>query len=151
MSLLSSFFSLRFASVHVVHPLRRHISLFIFCLDYVLRTSIDLMKENCFKLAKERSRKYPTQTITYAGYTDDIALLANTPAQAQTLLHRLEQAAGGIGPHSNADKTVYTCFNQRGSISRLNGGPLKLVDKSPTLEEGVSSTVKDSNMRLAKA
>ena len=38
--------------------------LFIICLDYVLRTSIDLMKENGFKLAKERSWRYPTQTIT---------------------------------------------------------------------------------------
>ena len=31
--------------------------LFIISLDYVLRTSIDLMKENNFKLAKERSRR----------------------------------------------------------------------------------------------
>ena len=29
--------------------------LFIFCQDYVIRTSTDLMKENGFKLAKERS------------------------------------------------------------------------------------------------
>ena len=33
--------------------------LFIICLDYVLRTSIGLMKENGFKMAKERSRRYP--------------------------------------------------------------------------------------------
>ena len=33
--------------------------LFIICLDYVLRTSIDIMKDNGFKLAKERSRIYP--------------------------------------------------------------------------------------------
>ena len=33
--------------------------LFIIYLDYVLRTSIDLMKENGFKLAKEVSRRYP--------------------------------------------------------------------------------------------
>ena len=45
--------------------------LFIICLDYVLRTSIDLMKENGFKLAKERSRINPTQTITDADYADD--------------------------------------------------------------------------------
>ena len=38
--------------------------LFIICLDYVLRTSIDIMKYNGFKLAKERSRRYPAQTIT---------------------------------------------------------------------------------------
>ena len=74
--------------------------LFIICLDYVLRTSIDLMKINVFKLAKERSWRYPAQTITDADYADDIALLANTPAQAESLLHSLERAAGGIGLQS---------------------------------------------------
>ena len=47
--------------------------LFIICLDYVLRTSIDKMKENGFKLKEERSRRYPVQTITDAGYSDDSA------------------------------------------------------------------------------
>ena len=32
---------------------------FIICLDYMLRTSIDRMKQNSFKLTKERSRRYP--------------------------------------------------------------------------------------------
>ena len=45
--------------------------LFIICLDYVVRTSIDIMKYNGFKLAKERSRRYPAQTITDADYADD--------------------------------------------------------------------------------
>ena len=31
--------------------------LFIICLDYVLRTSIDKIKENSFKLTKERSKR----------------------------------------------------------------------------------------------
>ena len=34
------------------------------------------MKENGLKLAKERSRQYPAQTITDADYADDVALLA---------------------------------------------------------------------------
>ena len=91
--------------------------LFIICLDYVLRTSIDKIKENGFKLTKERSRKYPAKTITDADYADDIALLANTPAQAETLLHSLERAAAGISLHVNANKTEYMCFNQTGDIS----------------------------------
>ena len=33
--------------------------LFIFCLDYELLTSVDLMKENGFTLTKVRSRRYP--------------------------------------------------------------------------------------------
>ena len=65
------------------------------------------MKENIFMLTKEKNRRYPTQTITDADYANDIALQANTPAQAKTLLHSLEQAAGGIALHVNADKTEY--------------------------------------------
>ena len=69
--------------------------LLIICLDYVLRTSIDIMKDNGFKLAneknknKKKNRRYPAQTITGADYADDIPLLANTPAQAETLLQSL--------------------------------------------------------------
>ena len=65
-------------------------SLFIICLHYVLRTSIDLMKENGFKLAKERSRRYLTQTITNKDYADEIALLANSPIRTKSLLHNLK-------------------------------------------------------------
>ena len=43
------------------------------------------------------------------------------------------------------------CFNQRGNISRLNGGSLKLVDKLPYLESSVSSTENDINTQLGKA
>ena len=45
--------------------------LFIICLDYMLRISIDKIKENGFKLTKERSRRYPAKIITNAGYTDN--------------------------------------------------------------------------------
>ena len=109
------------------------------------------MKENGFKLAKERSRRYPVQTITDADYADDIALLANPHALVETLLHSLERAADGIGLHVYADKTEYLCFNQTGDISTLKGGPLKLVDKFTYLGSSVSSTEKDINTWLAKA
>ena len=81
--------------------------LFIICLDYVLRTSIDKIRENSFELTKKRSRRYPAKTITDANCTDDIAILANTPNQAETLLHSLERAATCIGLHVNAHKTKY--------------------------------------------
>ena len=65
----------------------------------------------------------------HADYADDIAIVANTPNQAETLLHSLERAATGIGFQVNAYKTEYMCYNQTGDISTLNGTPLKLVDK----------------------
>ena len=94
--------------------------LFIICLDYLLRTSIDKIKENGFKLTKKKSRRYPAKTITDANYADGLAILANTPNTVETQLHSLEQAAAGIGLHVNAHKTKYMCFNQTDDISTLS-------------------------------
>ena len=116
----------------------------------MLRTSIDKIRENSFELTKKRSRRYPAKTINDADYTDDIAILANTPNQAETLLHSLERAALHA-LHVNAHKTEYMCFNQAGDISTLDGTSLKLVDKFTYLGSSVSSTEKDSDTRLTKA
>ena len=116
--------------------------LFILCLDYVLRTSIDKIRENGFELTKKRSRRYPAKIITDADYADDIAILAHSPNQAEKLLHSLERAA---------QKTEYKCYNQTGDISTLDGTPLKLVDKFTYLGSSVESTEKDTDTRLTKA
>ena len=125
--------------------------LFIICLDYALRTSIDKMKDNGFKLTKERSRRYHTQTITDADNADDTALLASTPARAETLLQSLKRTAESIGLHINAQKTEYMCFNQRANISTQKGSSLKLVDKISHQGSRVSSTVTYIKKWLAKA
>ena len=124
--------------------------LFIICLDYVLRTSIDKIRENGFELTKKRSRWYPAKSITDTDYADDIAIQANTPNQAETQLHSLERATAGIGLHVNTHKTEYMYFNQSGDISTLDATSLKLVDKFTDLESSVSSTEKDIDTRLTK-
>ena len=48
-------------------------------LNYVLWTSIVLMKENGLTLKKTRSRQYPTETIIDVDLADDLLLLTNTP------------------------------------------------------------------------
>ena len=125
--------------------------LFIICLDYVLRTSIDKIRENGFELTKKRSRRYPAKTITDTDHADDIAILAKTPNQAETLLHSLEQATAGIDLYVNAHKTECMCFNQTGDISSLDGTSLKLVDKFTYLGSFVSTTENDINTPLTKA
>ena len=125
--------------------------LFIICLDYVLRISIDKIKENGLELTKKSSRMYPAKTITDADYANDIALLANTPNQAETQLRSLKQATAGIGLHVNAHKMEYMCFNQTGDISTLDRSSLKLVDKFTYQRSSVSSTKKDIDTWLMKA
>ena len=102
-------------------------------------------------LTKKRSRRCPAKTITDADYADDIAILANTPNQAETLLHSLERAAAGIGLYVNAHKTEYMCYNQTGDISTLDGTPLKLVDIFTYLGSSIASTEKNIDTRLTKA
>ena len=104
------------------------------------------MKEYGFSLKKKiRSRRYPAETIMGADYSDDIAFLA------EFLLHSLENAAGGIGLHVNADKTDYIYFNHKGDISTLNGSSPKLVDKFTYLGSRVSSTDNNISLHLVKA
>ena len=45
----------------------------------------------------------------------------------------------------------YMYFNQKGDISTVNGGSMKLVDKFKYLGNSVSSTENDVNMHQAKA
>ena len=124
--------------------------LFIIYLDYVLKMSIGLIKENCLTLKKAKSRRYPPEAITNAYYADYITLLEITPTETESLLHSLEQTTGDINLHVDADKTVYMCFNLEGAISNLNGGCLKSVEKFTYLSSSVSSTESDVSMRLAK-
>ena len=63
------------------------------------------MKENGFNLQRKEAEDTPH---------NDIALLANTPTQAKTLLQSFKRAASGIGLHVNANKTEYMRFNQTG-------------------------------------
>ena len=81
---------------------------------------------------------------------DDIVLLANTPTQAESQLHRLEQAAGVIGLHVSIEKKEYMCFNNKGDISTLINDFLKLLDNLIYIGGIISSTEKDINVWLAQ-
>ena len=50
---------------------------------------------------------------------------------------------------SNNPFTEYMCFNHRGDISTVKGGPLKFVDKVTYLGNSVSSTENSINSQLS--
>ena len=93
--------------------------LFIICLDYVLRTSVDKINELGFTLTKATSPRYPATTITDADYADDLALFSDTIAEATILLHSLEKAAEDVGLYVNASKTEFISYYQNESIHTL--------------------------------
>ena len=85
--------------------------------------------------------------MTFIGYADDIALLTNTPAQAEPL----QQEAGGISLHVNANKTNYTSFDQKGAISTGNSKLLKFENWFTYLGRNILSTKSDVNIHFVKA
>ena len=87
------------------------IYLFIICQDYVLeRRYVEWENTVLHQKKKTKSRQHSAQTITDADYADDIALQANTPTQAESLLRSLEQPAGCIGHHTNVEKNRVHVF-----------------------------------------
>ena len=65
--------------------------LFIICLDYILKTSLDNNRELGFTLTERKSKRYPAEQITDTDYADDIAVTSNTLKDANTLLLKLNQ------------------------------------------------------------
>ena len=121
--------------------------LFLICLDFVLRISVDTWNEYGLALELARSR-FSTKKITDADYADDLALLSDNSYNAQKLLHILEQSAAFIGLHVNATKTEYMCYKQDSPIETLNKTPLKKVDDFVYLGSNIISTEKNVLIRI---
>ena len=125
--------------------------LFIICLDYVLRTSVDTNKQLGLTLQTANGRRHPAVNITDADYADDLALLSNTIKGAEQLLHHLEEAAANIGLSVNAKKTEFISYNEQGAIQSKNDIPLLKVDDFTYLGSNIASTEKDIQIRIGKA
>ena len=125
--------------------------IFILCLDYALRTSIDPLNNLGLTLHKKKSSRYPSIHLTDADYADDLALLADSISGATQLLHSLEQSAKNIGLYVNTKKTEFIAYNCNGNISNISGNNLNCVDSFVYLGSSIASTETDIKTRLGKA
>ena len=81
--------------------------LFIIWQNNKLWLSVGLIKENGFILKMTRCRQYPAETMTDVYNADDLALLVNTLALAESLLHSLEPEVGSIEMYMKTNKSVH--------------------------------------------
>ena len=103
--------------------------LFVISLDYAMRIATDNRTDLGFTLKESRSRRYPAIVIFDTEFVDDIALLSDTIAQAEELLHRTQMAASPIGLHINEAKTEFMSFNIATPTLKTNQGKtLKYVN-----------------------
>ena len=101
---------------------------------------IDLITDNSFT----------TKTIIDVDYADNLMLLLNTSAQAESLLHYLEQTKGSIDLYVNENKIDLICFLKERGIFILRCRLLKWVYPFTHLSSNISFAESDVNMCLIK-
>ena len=92
--------------------------LFIIVIDYIMRISVDTMKENGLMYRPRRSSRHPDLFITDADFADDIALLSDSLTNAQKLLSALESASNCTGLYLNETKPS-ACPSTLATTSKL--------------------------------
>ena len=127
--------------------------LFIIVIDYVMRVSVDTIKEKGFLYQPRKSSRYPALHITDADFADDIALLADNLPNAQALLSALESAANCTGLYLNETKTECLPINIRNRIEMktLANNILKHVDDYKYLGSHIINSEKDFITRKGMA
>ena len=127
--------------------------LFIICLDYALRRSLDANTDLGFTLQYARSRRYPDIKVTDADYADDLAILSNYLSDATILLHQLEKAASEVGLNINTSKTKFLCYHQYPSstIKSLQNENIIVVEDFNYLGSCIALTKNNIDTRLSKA
>ena len=127
--------------------------LFIICIDYVLKMSLDRDNVLGFTLSERKSRRYPAIKITDVDYADDLALVTYKTSEATILLHKIENTAKEIGLNINAGKTEFISINQAENekMKSLNGKDIKKVSDFKYLGSYIQSSEKDMNIGWLKA
>ena len=110
-------------------------SLFIICLVYVLKTSIDRMKEKWSQANKGKKQKVLCTSNNGHGLRQWQYFWQMNPPKPKPCYIVWNEELMAQTYNVNAHTTEYMCFYQTGNISTLNGSSLKIVTSSPTKEE----------------
>ena len=86
--------------------------LFIICLDFVLKKTLDRNNDIGFTLIERRIKRYPAIEITDVDYADDLSIVIDKTYEAIILLHKIEKAAKEIGLSINTGKTKFISINR---------------------------------------
>ena len=117
--------------------------LFIILVDYVLRMSVDTIKNKGFEVKPRKSSRHPAEYLTDTDFADDIALISESLVNAQSLLQSLEQASNCVGLYLNESKTEYVNKCNSDSdfvIKTINNTLLQMVSDYAYLGSYISSS-----------
>ena len=112
---------------------------------------MDSNKTKGLLLKPKTSRRHPAEHITDLDFADDLAIPSNNVADAESLLHALENAATHVGLYCNASKTEYTSSSSNPTIKTFLGNTIKHVQDFKYLGSYIANSEKDFQIRKALA
>ena len=100
---------------------------------------------------RQGSRR-PAQYLTDLDFADDLALIAESIKNAETLLQSLEEAAAAVGLLCNETKTEFiSTSTSSDTIHSLSGAPIKQVEDFVYLGSHIMESKKDFKSRKGMA
>ena len=126
--------------------------LFVIVVDYCMKLTMEKHPDIGFTIKPARSKRHKAVKLADTEFADDIALLTNTIAEAQKLLHTVEEVAASVGLSMNESKTKYmTEAINDGIITSRSGETIERVDDFLYLGARINSSEADITVRKAKA
>ena len=87
---------------------------FIICLEYIWRTSVDVIEESASTFKKKNMKKAIFhKTIKDEDYKSDPTSIVNTSTRTACLLHSLVLTSGVIDFYINTNKTTFMFLNKK--------------------------------------
>lgn len=128
--------------------------LFVIVVDYILRQSVDTIKEKGIIIKPGKSNRDRLKYLTDLDYADDIALTGTLLKDAQDLLTSLEKASARVGLFLNSKKTEYMTVNEEADHAQIlsnDGSQLNEVNDFKYLGSYVADSMRDFMIRKGQA
>ena len=128
--------------------------IFIIVVDYCMRQALDAHPELGLTLTPARSRRVKSVHFSDVEFADDIGLVADSIADMQSILTKVESAANAVGLYLNVGKTKYMTANLIGPdvpILANSGNRIEKKDNFLYLGSWIKNTENDIKVRKAKA
>ena len=118
-----------------------------------MRQALSKHPEIGFTIKPYRSRSVKAESLSDTDFADDIALIADTVKEVETLMQEVERVAASVGLKMNEGKTKFITQNIENpdSIKSLSNSTIEYVEDFTYLGSRITDSESDIRVRKGRA